>query len=612
MTTSRVQDARTGARGPRRHRGGAQARATVCARRIGLVPLAITASVMAFLTVPAASPGLAAPLPANSPGVTYYAVGKPICKPPKPGHYSCFAIRRVEVKKGTPGARPYRVAAGASASAATSGPDATIGPAGGLTPFDLASAYGFNAKAPAKGQTVAIIDAFNDPKINTDLQVFDRHYGLKKCSLSNGCLRVVNQHGGSALPVNDISGWSGEETLDVETVHSVCQNCKIVLVEANTASIRDFDIAIDTAVRLKATEISNSYGAPEGTPTAAEKAAYNHPGVVITASSGDDGYYDYDTSSADQPNAPAAFNTVVAVGGTSLYLGQTAVRQSESVWNDNGVKEAYEDALGPLGAGGGGCSTVIPAPAWQTGLSVWPSTECGTHRLVADIAADADYLTGLDIYDTYVCGSACPGPGWLTVGGTSLSSPIIAAMFGLAGGAHGVAYPALTLYGHLGSSSLYDVTTGGNGFCDGEGAAECGDPNTSGSILDCDYPATGTTPSPGVRACDALPGYDGPTGVGTPNGLGAFAKTGPEAAISGPAKVAPGRLVRWTAKVSDPFPGGHITSYTWNWGDGTAAVQGTASASHEFSTGGVTRRITLTVTDNYGQTRTVTYSVEVS
>lgn len=590
--------------------------ARVRRRRRLLALLAALVPVLAFVAVPAASAsGAPRTQPPNSPGVTYYAIGKPLCKPAALGHFSCFAIRRIEVKKGTPGARPYQVAAGVSAGSATAGPSATIGPAGGLTPFDLASAYGINSAAPVKNQTVAIIDAYNDPKINSDLQVFDTHYGLRKCSTSNGCLRVVNQRGGSSLPPDDVSGWSGEETLDVETVHSVCQQCKIILLEATVPSVRDFGIAVDEAVKLKATEVSNSYGGPEGKPSRAEKAAYNHPGVVITASSGDDGYYSYDSGGSDQPNAPASLSTVVAVGGTSLYLGQTAVRQSETVWNDNGVQESYEDFLGALGASGGGCSTIIPAPGWQTGLSAWPSTGCGTHRLVADVAADADYLTGLDIYDTYVCGLSCPGPGWITIGGTSLSSPIIAAMFGLAGGAHGVAYPALTLYGHLGSSSLYDVTSGGNGFCDGEGASECGDPNSPGSVLDCDYPATGTTPSAGVRACDALPGYDGPTGVGTPNGLGAFAKTGPDAVISGPTAITGGNAGRWTVTASDPFPGGRITSYTWNWGDGSAAtVSGTGSASHQFSagSGSVTRTITLTVRDNYGQTRTTTYVVTVS
>jgi hypothetical protein len=596
-------------------------------RRLGTVAVAVPVlALLGFLAVPpgsastaapgsASAPGITHQLAANAPGVTYYAVGKPLCKRARPGHFTCFAVRRVEVKKGTPGAEAYHVAAGASPSAAASGANATIGPAGGLTPFDLGSAYAYNSAGRAKGQTVAIVDAYNDPKINSDLQVFDTHYGLKKCSTSNGCLRVVNQHGGSALPPDDVSGWSGEETLDVETVHAVCQNCKIILLEATVPSAGDLEAAVNEAVKLKATEVSNSYGGPEGRPGRAEKAAYNHPGVVITASSGDDGYYNYDIGGPDQANAPASLSTVVAVGGTSLYLGQTAVRQSESVWNDNGVREAYEGLLGALGASGGGCSASSPAPSWQSSLSAWQSTGCGTHRLVADIAADADYLTGLDIYDTYVCGIMCPGPGWSTIGGTSLSSPLIAAMFGLAGGAHGVAYPALTLYGHLGSSSLYDVTTGGNGFCDGEGAAECGDPNSPGSVLDCDYPATGTTPSPAISACDALPGFDGPTGVGTPDGLGAFAKTGPAAAISGPTSVPTGTARSWTARASDPFPGGRIVSYTWNWGDGSAmTVGGSDSAAHTYSAGsaGVTRTITLSVKDSYGQTRTITYSVRVS
>jgi hypothetical protein len=581
-------------------------------RRLRLLPFGLV-PVIALMAVPATSAGGTGSASASSTSVTYYAIGKPVCKPPEPGHFSCFAMRRVEVKKGTPGAIPYKLAAGATPSIATTGRASTIGPSGGLTPFDLATAYGYNSAATVTGQTVAIVDAYNDPKINSDLQTFDTHYGLLPCSTSNGCLSVVNQKGGSRLPPNDMSGWSGEETLDVETVHSVCQNCKILLLEASTSSIRNFDAAVNEAAKLGATEISNSYGAPEGGSTATEKAAYDHPGIVITVSSGDDGYYNYDTGTANQPNAPASFNTVVAVGGTSLYLGQNATRQSESVWNDNGPKEIWEQILGPLGAGGGGCSTLIPAQGWQTGLSVWPSTACGTHRLVADIAVDADYVTGFDIYDSYVCGSACLPPGWTTIGGTSLSSPMVAAMFGLAGGARGVAYPALTLYGHLGSPSLYDVTSGGNGYCEGEGAAGCGDPNRAGDVLDCDYPATGSKPSAGDRACDALLGYDGPSGVGTPNGLGAFAKTGPTATVGGPTSVTSGTTNSWTATTGDPFPGGSVTSYSWSWGDGSSpTVTTTGSAQHDYSTGGVSDTITLTVTDNYGQTGTATYPVGVS
>lgn len=590
-------------------------------RGIRLLISGIVVAAAALVALPIGA-GVAGAASDTTPGVTYYAIGKPVCKQPRAGHAGCFAVRRVEVKKGTPGAMAYKVAGGEGAAAAvTSGPKATIGPAGGLTPSDFATAYGFNSTATGTGQTVAIIDAFNDPNINADLQTFDSQYGLLACSISNGCLTVVGQTGTSALPSNDTTGWSVEESLDVEAVHSVCQNCKILLVETNNNSNANLEAGVNEAVALHANEISNSYGGPEAGSTPAEEAAYNHPGTVITASSGDDGYFDFDFLGGDgnisQPDAPASYNSVVAVGGTSLYLGQTAARQSEAVWNDNGTNDYTEQLFGQnFGAGGGGCSKLITAKGWQTGVSNWASTVCGTHRLVADVSADADYLTGIDVYDTFNCGVDCspPVPGWFTVGGTSLSSPLIAAMYGLAGGSHGVAYPALTLYGHLGSTALYDVTSGGNGYCGGEGAAACGDPNLLGAgVLDCDYPATGSTPSVGDRACDALAGFDGPTGVGTPNSLTAFAKTGPKATVSGPTAIAHGTSGTWTATTTDPFPGGAVTSYSWNWGDGTAAtVTTTGSASHTYATGGASHTITLTVTDNYSQKGTATHVVTVS
>ena len=224
----------------------------------------------------------------------------------------------------------------------------------------------------------------------------------------------------------------------------------------------------------------------------------------------------------------------------------------------------------------------------------------------------ADYLTGFDIYDSYNCGSACaPAPGWFTVGGTSLSSPIIASAYALAGGARGVAYPALTLYGHQGNA--YDVTTGGNGWCDGEGAAQCPNPNSSGERpgglrLHRRRDAVAV----GDRACDALPGYDGPTGVGSPNGAD---HVHPDRAVrhdQRPDTVTHGTSRTWLASTTDPFPGGAVTSYKWNWGDGTTTTTSTGNASHTYATGGVTRTITLTVTDNYGMTGSATHTVKVN
>lgn len=543
--------------------------------------------------------------PAQPHSVTLYAVGKRACPAtPRPHTASCDAVIRTVVKKGTKGARAFKRAAGAVKAG-------TIGPAGGLTPGDLATAYGLTTTG-GHGQTVAIVDAYNDPHINADLQTFDSHYGLAACSTTNGCLRVVNQTGGAAPPASDTKGWSVEESLDVEAVHSVCQGCKIILVEANSDSDTDLGIAENKAVALGANEVTNSFGGPEGGSNTTFQNAFNHPGVVITASAGDDGYYDYDLlGSVNQASIPAAYNTVVSVGGTSLYLGQAATRQSETVWNDNGARDYDQQLVGaPLGASGGGCSTKFSAQRWQTSLSTWGSTGCGSKRLDSDVSAVADYLTGLDVYDSFSCSGCSPAPGWFTIGGTSLSSPIIAAAYALAGGARGVRYPALTLYGHQGKA--YDVTTGGDGWCAGAGAAGCPNPNSQGfGVVDCAYTASGAV-AVGDRACDALTGFDGPTGVGSPNGLAMFTRTGPAATISGPATVAHGTSQTWHASVSDPFPGGTVTSYKWSWGDGGSSTTATGIASHNYVTGGVTRTITLTVTDNYGMTGTATYTVHVN
>jgi PKD repeat protein len=559
---------------------------------------------------------LAVLVPAATAGSTQlYAKNVAICKTPKhplTAHAAtCDAMKRVFVKAGTAGARPF-------VPLSTTHPAATIGPAGGLTPHDLVSAYHL-ATSGGTGQTVAIVDAYNDPNIKADLNTFDSQYGLS-CS---SCLTVYGQTGSTtSLPANDTSGWSVEESLDVEAVHGICPSCHIDLVEANSTSNSDLAVAENEAAALHATEISNSFGEPEAGTNSTFQAAFNHPRIVITASAGDDGYYDFDwlggNGTISQPNVPAAYNTVVAVGGTSLYLSQNTsfpTRSYETVWNDNGPQDVYEQSLGSaLGAEGGGCSTMFLAKGWQSHKSGYSSAVCGGKRLVSDIAMDADSLTGYDIYDSYACGSACSTTGWLTIGGTSLSAPLVAAAFGLAGGAHGVPYPAVTLYGHSGAS--YDVTSGGNGICGGEQAAQCPDYNTNGTfdlfagILDCAYNGSGTA-SAGAAACDAATGFDGPTGVGTPNGMTLFAKTGPAFSINGPTTATHGVAATWSSTAAtDPFPGGTIYSYHWAWGDGTTST-GQNPGSHTYASAG-TDTITLTVTDNYGVSMTKTLKVTVS
>ncbi len=453
-------------------------------------------------------------------GLTRYATVRNACPAPHAKDASCLALTLVPAPAGAAGASPYAAAAGAYAK----------GPAGGLTPADLASAYAYSPAAGGTGQTVAIVDAFDDPTIASDLQTFDSEYGLAECTKANGCFEKVGQTGSAtSLPAADKVGWSIEISLDVETVHSVCPACKIELVEANSESLADLAASVDEAVALGANEVSNSYGALETEMGSTEQAAYNHSGIVIAASAGDSGYLNWDwigelLEAPGVPDAPASLASVVAVGGTSLELTSRGARKRETVWNDSGQPSGEE--FKQFAAGGGGCSTLFSAPAWQQSVADWSSTGCGSKRLDNDVSADADPYTGFDIYDSYRYAKSFTG-GWLTVGGTSLASPLVSALFGLSGGSHGASYPAQTLYEHLGQAgALYDVTGGGNGYCDAEAPEPCGEPEVNESFGDVDCE--------GTLACDAATGYDGPTGVGTPNGLGAF---GGPTALAKPAVV---------------------------------------------------------------------------
>ncbi|HEX3823622.1 MAG TPA: PKD domain-containing protein [Mycobacteriales bacterium] len=551
----------------------------------------------------------------TSTSTTEYAIGVPECTAPAPGDAQCFAMRRVVVSKGTFGARAFHPLA---SSAAASSNGVTRGPGGGYTPADLASAYGINPASGGTGQTVALVDAFNDPNITLNLNSFDSHYGLPAETASS--FRVVGQTGTSTLPANDTTGWSTEESLDVDTVRGLCHHCKIILVEANSQSQTDLGLSVNEAVKLGATEISNSYGYPEqndpSQPTDPNEIAdYTHPGVVMTVSTGDDGWYDYDFIDAiNSPDQPSTLPGVIGVGGTTLNLTPAGRRASETVWNDNGPYDVNEQGFGAaLGATGGGCSTLYTAPAWQHHVAGYGSLGCATMRSPADISADADYLTGYDIYDTFA-DHAGDGGGWETIGGTSLASPIIAAMWALAGGAHGMAHPAATLYGHSGAHSpFYDVTVGGNSWCEAQAVCQLGgstlNSNGAAGLVDCATNAAGVSLSD-TGQCDAEPGYDGPTGLGAPNGLSEFRPATPTARISAPAHVLTRKTAKFSgAKSSDPYPGGEITKYTWSWGDGSKPSTG-AKASHRFTKAGK-HTVRLTVSDSYGQTGTTTTKVTV-
>lgn len=552
-----------------------------------------------------------------------------LCAPAVPGRMSCDAIGYRTRFVSSAQARKLRAAGIARPTAPNS---VAAGPAGGYSPSQLGTAYGVNPAA-ATTQTVAIVDAYKDPSVTADLDAFDANYGLPAETSSS--FNVVSQTGGSVSGVNSDVGWSGEIALDVDAVRGLCQACKILLVEANSSSGSDLATAVNYAA-AHASIISNSYGGPEfsGDP---DVNAYDHAGVAILASTGDDGWYDWDvfnngSSTPNAPQVPASYNTVVGVGGTTLNLNPNNTRLSETVWNDNGLDDVNGFGFAALGAAGSGCSSLYTAQSWQRAVTGYSSLGCGTtDRNGVDVAADADYLTGYDTYETTTgwCtttddnGNPCPGsdPGWQTVGGTSLASPLVAAMWALAGGPASVKYPALTLYGHFNTSpsQLFDVTVGGNAACGGDSAAGCSSGTNInqqyGELLDCMWGPTGTTVLTNIAQCNARAGYDGVSGVGTPTGVAPFQPLSPTAVIQDPGTVDGGVAHTFSASGSTvPFPGDSIAQYKWSWGDGTTTTTASPTTSHMYTSLGA-KTVTLTVTDSdssLNNGRTGSKSIQVS
>jgi Subtilase family len=508
-----------------------------------LVPAA-TAVAFAVLCTPVVAAQAISPLaPSN------YTV-RGVCPPPALGQASCLALRLLPR---TAQARAHTHPLTPSAAGASTTPSPAAGDFG-LRPRDIHSAYQLPNSA-STAQTIAVVDAYNDPTAAGDLNAYDKEFGLGECTSENGCFRQVNQEGEAGNPpfptsaqelqqaaegspeeaeeAEEAEGWSVEISLDVEVARATCQSCKIVLVESDSTSDADLDQAEQTAVALGADEVSNSWGGPECIEAGAfrecieDSSAFEHPGVVITASAGDDGYLGWDGSQPGFAEYPASSPHVVAVGGTRLLLNGAGAWSDESVWNDGGEKEGVKDGYG---AGGGGCSVQFTAPPWQQSVADWSTVGCSNRRAVSDVSADADPYTGFAVHDS---SSACEEevePGlvlhWCMIGGTSLSSPLIASVFALAGGAHGVEYPARTLYeNELASpASLHDVTIGSNGKCHrpfDEGTGQSG----------CTIGEQAAASCSSQTRCLARAGYDGPTGVGTPDGIEAFQ---PPAAGKGP------------------------------------------------------------------------------
>jgi subtilase family serine protease len=329
-------------------------------------------------------------------------------------------------------------------------PLASRGPSG-YFPADLRAAYNLTLAGGGTGQTIAIVDAFDDPNAESDLAVYRAQFGLSACTTANGCFRKVNQTGGTSYPRSD-AGWAEEISLDLDMASAICPNCKILLVEASSNSFANLAAAVDEAAKLGATVISNSYGGSEYASELTDQAHFNHPGIAITVSSGDNGY---------GVEFPASSQYVTAVGGTSLKRDGSARGFAETVWS----------------GAGSGCSTYVLKPSWQTDVGC-------PHRTVADVAAVADPNTGVAVYDTF---RLHPG-GWLVFGGTSVAAPIIASVYALSGNAGSIVYGSYS-YSHL--SSVFDVLSGSNGSCGSylcmggsayDGPTGNGTPNGTGSF----------------------------------------------------------------------------------------------------------------------------------
>ena len=402
------------------------------------VPAVLVFATAAFVPTASAAP--------SSVGMTHRNV--PVCSAPVSGDAACNAIRHDRL-----------TAAGRVI------PNATVS---GYSPADLQSAYNLPSATAGGGQVVAIVDAYNDPYALSDVNTYRAQFGtptLPTCtnpapalSSNQPCFSKVNQSGGTRYPKSN-GGWAQEISLDLDMVSAVCPNCSILLVEAASPTFTNLGAAVNQAAKLDATEISNSYGGGESSSDASYDATYfNHPGVAITVSSGDSGY---------GVQYPAASQYVTAVGGTKLTRSSSTRGWGETAWS----------------GAGSGCSRYDAQPSWQSFIA--NITGVCANRAVADVSAVADPNTGVAVYDSYTYQGV---GGWLVFGGTSVSSPLIAGVYALAGNAGTISYGSYP-YSH--TPALNDVTGGSNGSC--------------GNVL-----------------CNATSGWDGPTGLGTPNGTGAF------------------------------------------------------------------------------------------
>jgi subtilase family serine protease len=302
-------------------------------------------------------------------------------------------------------------------------------PQGGITPAQISVFYGFPASQQGAGQTIAIVDAYDDPNIEADLAVFSTQFNLPACTTANGCFKKVYSAGTQPQEDND---WAGEISLDVEWAHAVAPLAKIILVESPDADQSIFD-AVTFAEKLKPSVISLSWGGEEFATETSMDSIFSSSTVPIVAASGDSG---------TGVIYPAASPYVVSVGGTQLTMGNYGNYISETVWSGSG----------------GGVSAYEKEPAFQTTYGIPQATGM---RGVPDVAYNASPYVPYNIYDSL-------SRGWILVGGTSAAAPqwaaLIADMKAAKNGNFGNFDASIYSVAKT-PSLLHDITTGTNGAC---------------------------------------------------------------------------------------------------------------------------------------------------
>jgi hypothetical protein len=414
--------------------------------KFGQRPAAVAAAVFFVMSVVGASPAIA-----QAPAWSHRDAQ--VCARPGPARARCTAVARTFYRDG----RVYR-APNRSALAAAAAADGV----GYYNGTSIRTAYGLTAQGDAS-RVIAIVDANDDPDAFRNVTQFRTDSGLpaiQDCTLGTlttltsgaaPCFTKTNQTGGTSLPAAD-AGWSNEIDLDLQAASADCPMCSILLLESTNSSIGNLGTAVTTAANTAhVVAISNSYGISGDYPGSFAPAYDNaaKKGIAVTASAGDGGY---------GVLFPASATNVIGVGGTTLSVDASGARTTETAWAGTGS----------------GCSVYNAAPSWQS----IPDNPCSGKKAISDLSADADPNSGLAIYTTY-----SGVTGYWVFGGTSLSSPIIAASYATKGG-----YNATTLAGQVAwapGTPYFDVTAGSNGTC-------------SRPVL-----------------CTAGAGWDGPTGRGS-------------------------------------------------------------------------------------------------